>query len=164
MILTIVVAADEHNVIGDKDTLPWRLPDEFKRMKEITMGKPLIMGRKTHESIGRILPGRTNIVITRDSSKVMEGAVPAVSLEQAIELAKAEGAAEAIIFGGGEVYRQALPLVDRVRLTRVHGTFQGDVTFPALPSGEWTLVQSQRHEADARHAVAFTFEEYERAR
>ncbi len=164
VILTLVVAADEGNVIGGGNTLLWSLPDDFARMKAITMGKPLLMGRKTHQSIGRVLPGRRNIVITRDAERVLPGAEHASSLESAIAMAKAGGAEEAIVFGGGEIYRAALPLADRVRLTRVHAHFQGDTVFPPLPGGEWKRVLGERHDADDRHAHAFTFEDYERLR
>lgn len=164
MVISLVVAASDNNVIGDKNTLLWKLPADFARMKELTMGKPLIMGRKTHESIGRVLPGRQNIVITRDSSQVMEGADPAHSLEEALALAGVSGAQEAIIFGGGEIYRQALPMADRVYMTRVHAYFAGDTTFPELPPHQWELVSSVLHPKDADHAVSFTFEDYVRVR
>ena len=161
MILSLVVAADEHNVIGGGNTLLWKLPNDFKRMKELTMGKPLIMGRKTHESIGRVLPGRTNIVISRDASKVMKDAVAVGSLQEGIERAESEGGEEAIIFGGGEIYRMALPFAKRIYLTRVHGHFEGDTTFPEIGE-EWRLTKTERHEKDKDHECAFTFETYER--
>ena len=164
MLISIVVAASDNNVIGDKNTLLWKLPADFKRMKELTMGKPLIMGRKTHESIGRVLPGRRNIVITSDFSRVMEGADAVQSLTDAIAFAKGLGAEEAIIFGGGEVYRQALPMTDRIYMTRVHADFTGDTTFPELSPTEWKIVRTEEHPADADHAVPCTFVDYHRVR
>lgn len=164
MLISLVVAADEGNVIGGGNALLWNLPDDFARMKRLTMGRPLIMGRKTHQSIGRVLPGRRNIVITRDPSQVLEGAEVAASLEDAIAMARETENEEIIIFGGGEIYRQALPLADWVYLTRVHARYDGDATFPELPSAEWHLAMSEHHEADDRHAHSFTFEDYQRIR
>lgn len=162
MILSIVVAASDNNVIGHKNNLPWSLPDDFRRMKEVTMGKPLIMGRKTHESIGRVLPGRRNIVITRHPEKVMKGADAVGSLEEAIKLAEQDGVPEAIIFGGGDVYKQALAMTDRVYMTRVHASIEGDTLFPELPPAEWRVTSEERHEIDEKHAVSFTFQTLER--
>ena len=164
MLISMVVAASDNNVIGDKNTLLWKLPADFARMKELTMGKPLIMGRKTHESIGRVLPGRRNIVITSDISRVMEGADAVRSLDEAISYARGLGTEEAIIFGGGEIYRQALPMADRIYMTRVHANFIGDTTFPELSKKEWKIIVSVDHPADDQHAVGFTFEDYHRVR
>lgn len=161
-LISIIVAASDNNVIGHKNNLPWKLPDDFKRMKEVTMGKPLIMGRKTHESIGRILPGRRNIVITRHPEKVMQGADAVSSLEEAIGLAKKDGVPEAIIFGGGDVYGQALPMTDRIYMTRVHAQIEGDTLFPELSEADWTVTWEERHEKDENHAVPFTFQTIER--
>lgn len=164
MILTIVAAACDNDVIGNHNQLLYKLPKDFERMKTYTMGKPLIMGRKTHESIGRPLPGRQNIVITRDPSASYASCDVVHSLEDAIELAKKSGAEEAIIFGGAEIYRQAMPLVDRIIFTRIHATPEGDVFFPAIDLKEWKEVSRERHEQDAEHPVAFTFIDYERVR
>ncbi len=163
MTISIIVAADENNVIGGHNKLLWHLPDDFKRMKELTMGYPLIMGRKTYESIGRALPGRRNIVIT--SQKITyPGCEVVPSLEEALKAVEHDPSGEAFIFGGGDVYRQALPMTDRVYMTRVHGQLEGDVTFPELPADQWTLTASEKHEKDERHVYAFTFETWERKR
>nr|AIA11672.1 Dihydrofolate reductase [uncultured bacterium] len=162
MKISLIVAASDNNVIGGHNQLLWKLPDDMKRLKELTMGKPLIMGRKTHESVGRVLPGRRNIVITRHPEKVMEGAEAVGSLQEALKLALADDAEEAIIFGGGEIYTQALPLADSVYMTRVHGEFEGDTYFPELPKKEWKEVWSEEHEKDDKHAYAFTFQNWQR--
>ncbi len=164
MLISMVVAASDNSVIGDKNTLLWKLPADFARMKELTMGKPLIMGRKTHESIGRVLPGRRNVVITSDISRVMEGADAVRSLDEAISFVRGLGTEEAIIFGGGEIYRLALPITDRIYMTRVHADVSGDTTFPELPKKDWKIVSSIDHPIDDQHAVSFTFEEYHRVR
>lgn len=165
MILTLIAAAADDDAIGKENAMPWKLPADWKRMKTLTMGKPLIMGRKTHESIGRPLPGRLNVVVTRDARKAYDGCVTALTLEDGIEAAKASGAEEAFIFGGAQLYALALPKADRIQLTRVHMRIaDADAFFPAIPEGEWKKAFSERHEADAEHACAFTFETYERVR
>ncbi len=163
MILSIIVAASDNNVIGHGNTLLWKLPADMKRMKDLTMGHPLIMGRKTHESVGRALPGRRNIVITRQQ-KEFPGCEVVASLEEALAAVKDDPSGEAFIFGGGDVYRQALPMTDRIHMTRVHGTFEGDTTFPALTPDEWELASSDDHPADDRNEYAFTFEVWQRKR
>ncbi len=162
MLLTIVVAACDNNVIGKGNELLYRLPKDFARMKALTMGKPLIMGRKTHESIGRVLPGRRNIVITRHPEKVMKGAEAVSSLEEAIRLAQRGGTEEAIVFGGAQVYAEALPLIQKIHLTRIHAMPDGDAVFPAIDSATWKEVSREDHDVDGEHPVAFTFIDYVR--
>lgn len=162
MRISLIVAASENNVIGVKGALPWHLPNDFARMKQLTMGHPIIMGRKTHESIGRVLPGRRNIVVTRQQGKEFPGCDVVGSLQQALGVAKQDKVEEVFIFGGGEMYREALPLADRVYMTRVHAKVEGDALFPELPTGEWTERSRERHEADEWHAHAYSFVEYER--
>lgn len=165
MILSMVAAADEANAIGGGNTLLWKLPEDWKRMKELTKGKPLIMGRKTHESIGRALPGRLNIVVTRDMTRRYEGCAVVTSLEDGIATARASGAKEAVIFGGEQLYRLALPRTDVIHLTRVHTRVAGaDAFFPELPASDWHKTFSEAHEADAEHKYAYTFETWERVR
>lgn len=164
MLISIIAAADENDVIGSGGKLLWDLPDDFKRMKELTMGKPLIMGRKTHASIGRALPGRRNIVITRDPGAKFPGCEVAHSLDRALALAREGGAEEAIVFGGGEIYRQAIGIADRIYLTRVHARLRGDSAFPKIDPAQWAEVRREFHPADARHLFAFTFVDYERVR
>ncbi len=163
MLLSIVVAACDNNVIGKGNELLYRLPKDFARMKALTMGKPLIMGRKTHESIGRVLPGRRNIVITRHPETVMKGAEAAASLTEAINLAEKSGVEEAVIFGGAQVYAEAMPLVGNIHLTRIHASPEGDAVFPSIDSATWEETFREEHQPDAEHPVAFTFIDYKRA-
>jgi len=161
MHITLLAAASENNAIGKDNALLWRLPLDFERMKQLTMGKPLIMGRKTHESIGRALPGRQNIVVTHREVQ-FPGCDTVHSLAEALALAQKSGADEAFIFGGGEIYREAMPLADRIELTRVEGEFEGDAFFPDINSSEWELLHEERHEKDDKHAHAFRFLTYQR--
>ncbi|MDR6430614.1 dihydrofolate reductase [Brucella pseudogrignonensis] len=146
-VLSIVVAASENNVIGRDNDMPWKLSTDLKRFKALTLGKPVIMGRKTWESIGRPLPGRPNLVVTRDAGFKADGATIVSSLEDAIELgrkfATELGVDEVCIIGGGKIYAQALPFVDRVHLTRVLATIDGDTFFPALDSKIWKEISSE---------------------
>lgn len=170
MTLSLIVAASENNVIGRKGDLPWHLPLDLKHFKELTIRRPVLMGRKTYESIvkrlGKPLPERTNIVITRDTSKAHDpqyaGAIVVGSLDEAISVAKKEAVEEACVIGGEEIFRMAFPLADRVHLTRVHAEVEGDVFLPAMKATEWEKIAEERHGADERHAYAFTFETYER--
>src|SRR3990167_10858678 len=123
----IVAVAGEKRVIGKKGSLPWYIPQELKRFKEITMGHPIIMGRKTHESIGRVLPGRTNIIITREPNYQAEGCIVVHSLEEALRQVQDE---EVFVIGGGEIYKQALPLADKLYLTYIDKEIEGDTFFP----------------------------------
>jgi dihydrofolate reductase len=154
MLLSIVVAAAENNLIGDRDRLPWRLPDDLKRFKSLTMGKPIVMGRKTYASIGKPLPGRKNIVVSRHDFQ-SDGCVAAASIEQALQAA--EPAPEVMVIGGAEIYRQVLPMTDVIYLTRVHAEIPGDTYFPDIVWDDWMEVESEYHPADDRHAFAFTF-------
>ncbi len=165
MILSLVLAASENNVIGDSQAanhaIPWHLPNDFKHFRDLTKGKPVIVGRKTMEKIGRLLPGRRNIVITRGDAVPFEGAERAGSLEEAIELAKQGNPEEICVIGGGEIYRQALSIADRVYLTRVHATVEGDTTFPGLDDA-WKEVSREMHSADEEHKYAYTFLVFEK--
>jgi dihydrofolate reductase len=162
MRLSLVVAAAENDVIGAGNQMPWRLPDDLKRFKSLTMGKPILMGRKTYESIGKPLPGRTNIVLSRRSDLVLPGCLIVSSLGAAI--AAAGDAEELAVIGGAEVYAQALPSADLIHLTRVHVTIEGDAIFPKLSSREWTERFIERHAVDERHVHEFSFLELERIR
>lgn len=167
MIISLIAAASENNVIGARGNLPWKLPDDWKHFKELTSGHPIIMGRKTFASIGRPLPNRRNIVITHREGWSADGCDVVHSLDEAFRQAlsfelSALSASELFIIGGGEIYRQALPRADRIYLTRVHAMVEGDVTFPALPPSEWREVNREEHPADERHQHPFTFLVYER--
>jgi len=158
--ISLIVAASANNVIGVQGELPWRLSDDLRRFKEISMGKPIIMGRKTWDSIGRPLPGRQNIVITRQEDFAAEGCDVAGSIEEA--LSKARDVAEVLVIGGSEVYALFLPSAGRLYLTRVHAEVEGDAFFPAISDAEWRLVDEEHHGADERNEFAFSFQRFER--
>ncbi len=160
MLISIIVAADEHGGIGWRGRLPWHLPEDLKRFKALTMGKPIVMGRRTWESLGRPLPGRLNIVVTRQPGLRAEGARFAGSLEEA--LLAAEGAPEVFVIGGGELYALALPLAQRVYLTRVHATVDADAWLPPLDPAQWEEVAREDRPADPRHSHAHSFLELRR--
>lgn len=158
--LSIIVAVADNGVIGSGNQLPWRLPDDLKRFKALSLGKPIVMGRKTFDSIGRPLPGRLNIVISRQPGLEIPGCRVVTSIDDAI--AAARPAPEIVIVGGAEIYRQALSRVGTIHLTRVHADVAGDVKFPELREHEWREVAREYHPADERHAHAFTFSTLER--
>lgn len=158
--IALVVAVSENGVIGSKNGLPWHLPADLKKFKKLTTGHAIIMGRKTWESIGRPLPDRRMLVVTRDPAKLAGQPVEAfASLEAALAAA---GEDEVFVIGGGEIFREALPRAGRVYLTRVHADIAGDVTFPELPAGEWHEVSREDHEPDEKHPHAYSFLTYER--
>jgi dihydrofolate reductase len=160
--LSIIVAASENNVIGVNNHLPWHLPVDMKYFKDTTMGKPIVMGRKSFEELGRVLPGRPNIMITRQPEYAAEGLYVVPSLEAGIEKAKTFGTEEIFITGGGEIFKIALPIIDRLYLTRVHAEVSGDTYFPEFDPTGWKLVKNDRHEKDEKHAYALTFQVWER--
>ena len=157
--ISMIVAADENNVIGKDNQLIWHLPDDLKFFKQKTSGHCIIMGRHTFESVGKPLPNRTNIIITRDQNYTAEGCQVVHSLEDALELAKEDD--NPFIVGGEQIYRLALPMADQVYLTRVHHEFEGDRHFPEL-GDEWVKTESIPHAADEKHQYAFTFKTYEK--
>lgn len=162
MRISIIVAASENNVIGINNMLPWRLPTDLKYFKSTTLGKPIVMGRKTFESLGKPLPGRPNIVITRQSDFQPEGAYVVGSVEEGIEKAKSFGGDELFITGGSQIFEQAWPLVERIYLTRVYAVVHGDAFFPHLDGAEFELVTDERHEADEKNQYSFAFQVWER--
>ncbi len=154
MKLAIIVAAAKNGVIGSNNQLPWHLPQDLKYFKSVTLGKPVIMGRKTYESIGRPLPGRTNIIVTRSKDWLVDNVIVTNSFEQALLEAKkslADSAAsdEIMVIGGAEVYRAALPFADRVYLTRINAKPEGDAFFQALSEADWELESSLAGDATA---------------
>jgi dihydrofolate reductase len=152
----LVVAVAENGVIGGDNRLLWHLPLDLKHFKQLTQGHPIVMGRRTFESIGKPLPNRTNIIVTRQNGWQAEGCEVAYSVPLALEMAR--GIEENIfVIGGGEIYRQALPAADVVYLTEVHHTFEGDVAFPNLNPDEWREESRERHEPDEKHAYPFSF-------
>ncbi|MEH6627485.1 MAG: dihydrofolate reductase [Motiliproteus sp.] len=161
MKLALIVAQSENRVIGRNNKLPWHLPEDLKYFKSVTMGKAIIMGRKTYDSIGRPLPGRTNIVVTRDTEYFVEGVEVVHSLEAAMDKAEAlsliNGNDEALIIGGSELYRQALSKADRLYLTQVHHQITGDACFPELDLSEWHQVGREDFTADGCNPYDYSF-------
>lgn len=158
--LTLIAAAGENNELGKDNDLVWHLPDDFKRFKKLTTGHFIIMGRKTFESFQEPLPNRTHVVITRKENYKKEGVVVVHSLERAIELT--EDDPQPFVIGGGEIYKEAIDVADKIELTRVHATFDADTFFPEIDEKQWKLVAEEFHEKDERHNYAFTYLTYER--
>lgn len=158
--ISIIVAVAQNGVIGAGNRLPWHLPDDLKRFKALSMGKPIVMGRRTFDSIGKPLPGRSNIVVSRQPGLAIAGAIVTPSLAAA--LAAAGDVPEVVVIGGAEIFRQVLARTDVVHLTRVHARVEGDVVFPELDPGKWRETGVEHHAADARHQYAFTFVTLER--
>ena len=162
MRISLIAAVADDSVIGANNDLPWRLPADWKRFKALTMGHHLIMGRKTWESIGRALPGRTTIVISRQGLELPPGVVLARALPLALFHAEAAGDSEAFIAGGGEIYQLAFARADRIYLTRIHAQFDGDTFFPPIDLGEWSLVSREQRLADDNNSHPFDFLVYDR--
>jgi dihydrofolate reductase len=155
MNLSIIVALSENNVVGINNQLPWHLSADLKRVKALTMGHHLIMGRKTFESIGKPLPGRTNVIITRNNNYHADGITVVSSLNEALEKAKDDN--EAFIFGGGEIFREALPVVNKIYMTRIHQNFEGDTRFPELNPEEWKVISRQDFNSDEKNNYNYSF-------
>ncbi len=162
MKLSIIVAVSDNGVIGRDNDLPWRLSGDLKRFKALTMGHHLLLGRKTFDSIGAVLPGRTMVVISRGQPSLPPGVHLAHSLEEAVELARSNGDDEAFVAGGAEIYSQALPVADRLYLTRVHTDSEGDTLLPAWQENEWQEVFREDHPADDRNVHPYSFFVYKR--
>ncbi len=161
MVISIIVAMDENGVIGKNSKgMPWHLPADLKRFKEITTGKPVIMGRVTYNTIGKPLPNRQNIVLTRDPAFSAPGVEVARSVDEAIE--KAKQAEEIMVIGGANIYKQFLPLVGRLYVTRIHAAFEGDTYFPKVNWDEWREITRESHEPDGKNPYPYTFLVYER--
>lgn len=156
--ISMIVAMSNNRVIGVKNDLPWHLPADLKHFKETTTGKPVIMGEATYKSIGRLLPKRKNIILTRDPGYKVEGAFMANSFEQAFELV----GEDAFIIGGGQIYKQGLEYADRIYLTRVDVELDGDVFFPEFEGSEWKLVSEEKHEKDEENEYNYNFQVYDR--
>jgi dihydrofolate reductase len=181
MLVSVIVAVSDGGVIGRAGALPWRLSADLRRFRRLTSGHAIVMGRKTYESIGRPLPDRTSIVVTRNAEYRPPGVQVAASLPAALELAAAaERAAaarrlssgeassasdeEAFVIGGGELYRHAMPLADRLYLTLVHANVEGDVFFPPVDPAQWDPIERSDHGADEKNAFAYSFLRYNRRR
>ncbi|MEA5401946.1 dihydrofolate reductase [Arcicella sp. DC2W] len=162
MKLSIIVAVAENGVIGHNNQLIWHLPEDLKMFKRLTSGHPIIMGRKTFESIGKPLPNRTSIIITKNPEFQIEGCITVHSLEEAIEAANEIEENEAFIIGGAEIYRLALPFADTIYLTEVHHVFEGDTFFPAIDKDLWEEVNRTDHDTDEKHLYKYSFVELEK--
>lgn len=161
MRLSLIAALDRGNAIGRDNALPWRLPDDLQRFKALTLGKPILMGRRTAESLGRALPGRLNLVLTRSGQVPFVGMTAVASLAQARDLAAP--AEELCVIGGGELYRLTLAEADTLYLTHVDTEVEGgDAFFPEISPGQWQETARQFHPADARHRFGFAFVDYRR--
>ncbi len=161
--LVLIAALDRNGAIGRGNALPWRLPDDPKRFKSLTLGKPVLMGRKTAQSLGRALPGRRNLVLTRWGEVPFDGMQAVASVDEAIAIAGEDAAAELCVIGGGEVYALCLARATRMHLTHVDTAVgDADAFFPAFDSAQWKVVAREAHAVDAKHAHAFEFVDYRR--
>ncbi len=158
--LTIIAAAGENNELGKDCGLVWHLPDDFKRFKNLTIGHHIIMGRKTFDTFPQPLPDRTHVVITRKDNFKKEGIVTVHSLERAVDFSK--GDHQPFIIGGGEIYKLAMNVADKIELTRVHGKFDADTYFPEIDENIWVVEKEEFHEKDEKHKFSFTYLTYVR--
>lgn len=162
--LVLVAALDRRRAIGRDNAMPWHLPDDLKRFKALTLGQPVMMGRKTAQSLGRALPGRLNLVLTRSGGVPFDGMQAVGTVADAERIAGEHGASALFVIGGGEVYTLCLPRAARLHLTHVDAAIDGaDAHFPAFDPADWRVTGREAHAADARHAHAFEFVDYERA-
>lgn len=153
--LSLIVAVDENNLIGNKNQLPWHLPADLKYFKSLTTGHPIIMGRKTFQSIGKPLPNRRNIIITRNKNFVAEGCEFFFDLKEAIKSCITNQ--ECFVIGGAELFRMALPIADRLYLTKIHHSFEGDTHFPAIKNVDWELISEEKHSPDEKNKYSYSF-------
>ena len=160
MRLSIIAAMSANRVIGNNNNLPWRLPADLKRFKSLTLGHHLIMGRKTFESIGQPLPGRTTVVITHQTGFAPEGVLVAHSIDQALQMASGDD--EVFVAGGAQIYQQMLPRADRLYLTSIHEEFEGDTDFPEFEESDWQLISEEDHAADEKNPYSYSFLIYEK--
>lgn len=162
--LVLIAALDRNRAIGRDNALPWHLPDDLKRFKALTLGKPVLMGRRTAESLGRALPKRRNLVLTRSARAPFDGMQAVATLNEALALAAADGVAELCVIGGAELYALTLPIATHLRLTHVDTEVDdADTFFAAFDPAQWRVTAREAHVADDRHAFAFEFVDYERA-
>ncbi|MBS4209436.1 dihydrofolate reductase [Bacillus sp. FJAT-50079] len=162
MNISLIAAMDINRVIGQNNDLPWRLPRDWQHLKKITMGHPIILGRKNFESIGRPLPGRRNIILTRNSRCTYDGCEIAHTIEDVFELCKGEE--EIFIFGGEQIYQMFLPYVERMYITKIHHSFEGDTYFPDFDHEEWKEVSVEKGITDEKNPFVYYFHLYERKR
>ena len=162
MIVSLVVAAAENNVIGKNNQLLWHLPNDLKFFKNTTWGMVVIMGRKTFESVNKPLPGRINIVITRQASWTAEGIITATDLDDALKKAAETNCKEIFVIGGGEIYKQSMTIANKIYITRVHTAPDGDTFFPVIDESNWELTSNEDFEANAKHAFGYSFQIWKR--
>ena len=163
MRISLIAALDRAHAIGRQNELPWRLPDDLKRFKALTLGKPVLLGRKTAESLGRALPGRTNLVLTRSGSVPFAGMQAVDSVKAAVQVVQLEAAGELCVIGGGEIYALLLPLAETLHLTHVDTLVEdAEAFFPPFDASEWAVTSRERHAADSKHAFSFEFVDYRR--
>lgn len=160
--ISLIVAAAENNAIGKDNQLLWHLPNDLKFFKNTTWGGVVIMGRKTFESVNKPLPGRVNIVITRQKNWQAENVLTAESIVAAIQIATEEGFKEIFIIGGGEIYKESMSMSSRIYLTRVHTNVEGDTFFPEINEQEWKMISSNKFYSDEKHAFDYSFQVWER--
>jgi dihydrofolate reductase len=161
-LVSLIVATSLNNAIGKANAMLWHLPEDFKFFKNITWGMPIIMGRKTFESIGKPLPGRTNIIITSNTNWQAERTIRATSLEEAIQLAKETNAKEIFITGGGEIYKQSMPIANKIYRTLVHTEIDGDTFFPQIDETVWEKVFEKNVSSDEKNNFEMTFQTWQR--
>lgn len=159
MIISMIVAMDQNGLIGNESGMPWHLPADLKRFRRVTLGKPILMGRKTHEMIGKALDGRPNLIITRNQAYSSPGCTICHSLEEALQKAAALPGGEAMIIGGGQIYKEAIPSTDRLYLTLIQGNFQGTTWFPRkeLLQHSWSITEKSTHSADEKNKHSHTY-------
>jgi len=162
MIISTIVAVAKNNVIGKDNNIPWYLPADLKYFKKITTGHHIVMGRKCYESIGRPLPKRTNVVVTRNPFFIASGCLITHNVAEAVQLAEANGEEEVFIIGGGQIYEIALPHVDRIYLTEVDVEVEGDIFFPTIDPNNWNLIKETKHKSDGKNQYDYTFKVLER--
>ncbi|WP_163100916.1 dihydrofolate reductase [Peribacillus alkalitolerans] len=160
--ISFILAMDENRVIGKDNQLPWHLPADLKYFKKVTMGHPVVMGRKTYESIGRLLPGRENIILTRDHDYSVEGGIVFHSVEEFMDYAKKDPNEEYFVIGGAEIFNLLMDKVDILYITEIHATFEGDTFFPEIKEDIWTLVSSEKGVTDEKNLYPHTFLVYKK--
>ncbi|HTM63914.1 MAG TPA: dihydrofolate reductase [Gammaproteobacteria bacterium] len=162
-VLSAIAATAENRVIGLNNKMPWHMPADLKHFKEITSGSPVLMGRKTYESIGKPLPNRTNIILTRDAKYPSpEDCIVVTNIDTAISMANELSMDEIFVIGGAEIYQQLLPKIQRVYLTEIHHTFEGDAFFPELSKSEWKEISREQHRSDDKNPYDYSFVVLER--
>lgn len=162
MIISLVVAASNNNAIGKSNKLLWRLPNDMRYFKNVTWGMPVVMGRRTFESLGKALPGRKNIVLTKKTGWKADSVIPVNNFDDAVFLVKEMDVKEMMVIGGGEIYQSVFDKASRIHMTRVDSEFEADTFFPAIDPGVWELVRQKNYESDAKHAYNYSFQVWEK--